>query len=42
MKPTRVSVKSEWMKDEVIRIYNVPTEKITVISANSDTWLKKF
>ena len=35
-----VSVKSEWMKDEIIRIYKVPTEKIEVISADSDTWIK--
>jgi glycosyltransferase involved in cell wall biosynthesis len=30
----RISVKSEWMKDEVARIYNVPREKITVISTD--------
>jgi glycosyltransferase involved in cell wall biosynthesis len=29
-----VIVKSEWMKDEVIRIYKVPKEKITVVSSN--------
>ncbi len=33
-----VCVKSQWMKDEIIRIYKVPPEKITVISASSDTW----
>jgi hypothetical protein len=26
-----VCVKSEWMKEEVVRIYNVPKEKITVV-----------
>ena len=37
MKLTRISVKSEWMKDEVVRIYKVPKEKITVISADPDS-----
>lgn len=32
-----ISVKSQWMKDEVNRIYRVPPEKIAVIPANSDT-----
>jgi hypothetical protein len=32
-------VKSEWMKEEIIRIYKVPPEKIEVISATSDTWI---
>jgi hypothetical protein len=31
---TAVCVKSNWMKEEVIRIYNVPKEKITVISTD--------
>ena len=30
----KISVKSEWMKDEVVRIYKVPKEKITVISTD--------
>jgi glycosyltransferase involved in cell wall biosynthesis len=34
-----INVKSEWMRDEVIRIYKVPEEKITVIPADSATWL---
>lgn len=33
-------VKSEWMKEEVIRIYKVPAEKIAVIEVNSDSWIK--
>jgi len=37
---SKVNVKSEWMKDEVIRIYNVPEEKITVVSPNSNYWIK--
>jgi hypothetical protein len=28
------------MKDEVIRIYNVPEEKITVVSPDSNHWIK--
>ncbi len=35
----RISVKSEWMRDEVIRIYKVPKEKITVISTDPDSWI---
>jgi glycosyltransferase involved in cell wall biosynthesis len=35
----KISVKSEWMRDEVIRIYKVPEEKIVVISTNSDSWI---
>ena len=37
----RISVKSEWMKDEVIKIYKVPKEKITVISTNPNSWIKE-
>jgi glycosyltransferase involved in cell wall biosynthesis len=37
----RIGVKSEWMKDEVIRIYNVPKEKITVISTDPDSLVKE-
>jgi glycosyltransferase involved in cell wall biosynthesis len=36
----KVAVKSEWMKDEVSRLYNVPIDKISVISPESDTWIK--
>lgn len=35
-----VSVKSEWMKDELTRIYNVPAEKIVVIPTTSGSWIK--
>jgi glycosyltransferase involved in cell wall biosynthesis len=38
----RISVKSEWMKDEVNRIYKVPKEKITVISTEPDVWIKEI
>jgi glycosyltransferase involved in cell wall biosynthesis len=34
------NVKSEWMKDEIIRIYNVPPEKIAVIPEGGD-WISE-
>jgi glycosyltransferase involved in cell wall biosynthesis len=37
----KVSVKSEWMRNEVARIYNVPKEKIEVIAPNANSWIKK-
>jgi glycosyltransferase involved in cell wall biosynthesis len=37
----KVSVKSEWMRNEVIRIYNVPKEKIEVVAPNANSWVKK-
>ncbi len=36
-----VSVKSEWMRSEVVRIYNVPKEKIEVVAPNANSWVKK-
>lgn len=36
----RISVKSEWMKEEVSRIYTVPKEKIDVLSTDSPDWVK--
>ncbi|MDR0493979.1 MAG: glycosyltransferase [Nitrososphaerota archaeon] len=33
---TKVNVKSQWMKEEIIRIYNVPPEKIAVAPTNQD------
>ena len=39
---TRISVKSEWMKDDLVRIYKVPTEKITVISTDPTIWTKEI
>jgi glycosyltransferase involved in cell wall biosynthesis len=35
-----VNVKSQWMKEEIVRIYKVPPEKIVVIPADSDSWIK--
>jgi len=37
----KVSVKSEWMRNEVARIYNVPKEKIEVVAPNANSWVKK-
>ncbi len=38
----KISVKSEWMRDEVVRIYKVPKEKIVVISPTSNSWIKEI
>lgn len=38
---TRISVKSEWMKDEVVRIYKVPKEKMIVLSPNPNDRLRE-
>ena len=37
-----ISVKSEWMKDEVVRIYKVPPEKITVVSSDPSFFDKRI
>jgi glycosyltransferase involved in cell wall biosynthesis len=37
----KVSVKSEWMRDEIVRIYNVPKEKIKVVLPNTSSWVKE-
>ena len=36
----KLLVKSDWMRDEVVRIYKVPVDKIRVISKESATWIK--
>jgi hypothetical protein len=36
----KVIVKSEWMRDEIIRIYKVPADKIRVVEPKSKTWMK--
>jgi hypothetical protein len=36
----QICVRTEWMKNEIIRIYKVPAEKITVISAATNGWIK--
>jgi len=37
----KVSAKSEWMRNEVVRIYNVPKEKIEIVAPNANSWVKK-
>ncbi len=37
----RISVKSEWMKEEIARIYKVPAEKIVVIPVDSGTCIEE-
>jgi hypothetical protein len=36
----KLIVKSEWMRDEVYRLYKVPLEKVRVISPKSANWVK--
>lgn len=38
----RLLVKSDWMRDEIIRAYKVPSEKIQVISPKSAQWIKSI
>ena len=35
-------VKSRWMQDEVVRMYKVPQNKISLIPAGSPTWLSEI
>ena len=36
----KIIVKSEWMRDEVIRVYKVPKDKIKVVEPKSRAWMK--
>jgi glycosyltransferase involved in cell wall biosynthesis len=38
----RISVKSEWMKDEINRIYKVPKERITIIATDPELWIEEI
>jgi hypothetical protein len=38
----KLIVKSEWMRDEVFRLYSVPLEKIKVIPPESANWIKNI
>jgi len=38
----KISVKSEYMRDEVVRIYKVPKEKIVVLSMDPSSWLTEI
>ena len=35
-----IMVKSEWMRDEIVRIYKTPIEKIHVVLPSSATWTR--
>jgi hypothetical protein len=35
----RVNAKSEWMRDEIVRIHKVPTEKIRVVLPGTSSWM---
>jgi glycogen synthase len=35
-----VTAKSEWMQNEIIRLYKVPKEKIKIITPNTNNWVK--
>jgi glycosyltransferase involved in cell wall biosynthesis len=37
----KVSAKSEWMRNEIVRIYKVPIEKIKVVLPNTNSWMKE-
>jgi glycogen(starch) synthase len=36
----KLLVKSDWMRDEILRVHRVPTQKIKVISPKSTHWIK--
>jgi len=36
----KVSVKSEWMRDEIVRIHSVPKEKVKVVTPSTASWIK--
>ena len=36
---TKVTAKSEWMRDEIIRIYKTPKEKIQLVLPIANTWI---
>jgi len=38
----KISVKTEWIRDEIIRIYKVPRDKIVVVKPNTDFWIKEI
>lgn len=38
----KVTAKSEWMKNELTRLYSVPEEKITIIPSTSESWIQEI
>jgi hypothetical protein len=39
---TKLIVKSDWMRDEVVRLFKVPVEKTKVISTKPNNWMKEI
>ena len=39
---SKLVVKSEWMRDEVFRLYKVPSEKVNIIPPNSTGWMENI
>jgi glycosyltransferase involved in cell wall biosynthesis len=37
----KISAKSEYMRNEILRIYNVPKEKIKVVLPHTNSWVKE-
>jgi len=37
----KISAKSEWMRNEIVRIYNVPKEKVKVVLPHTNSWVKE-
>ena len=37
----KVTAKSEWMKNELTRLYSVPEEKIAIIPSTSKSWIQE-
>jgi len=37
----KVTAKSEWMKNELTRLYSVPEEKIAIIPSTSESWIQE-
>jgi glycosyltransferase involved in cell wall biosynthesis len=37
----KVSAKSDWMRNEIVRIYTVPREKIKVVLPHTNSWVKE-
>lgn len=35
-----VTAKTEWMRDEIVRIYKTPQDKIRLVLPSSETWMK--
>jgi hypothetical protein len=37
----KIAAKSNWMKNEITRIYQVPEEKISIVSPESGSWVRE-